>query len=369
VGAIRLFLACGVVFGHTEINVLHDVGLTADRAWWLSIVGGRAVIFFYVISGFLISYALHEKYPPTTAGTLAFFRSRFLRIFPLWWALLIVCLLINIPPWPTSHPLIAISFAAALFSTDWIVAFWQYPDGYWVLFPQALRVGWTLGAELTFYLIAPLILRSWKAAIALFLLSAMVRCGVATVLPIEHNAGYVRWSYLFFPSTLMFFLVGHFANIIGRSLRLRTWASLVALALAGIFSWLDSPPITVDHLPAYLSCLCFAAALPGLFAATKDSRTFNFLGDLTYPLYLTHSMTTAMLFWPWGFAKPLGQLLIAGAAFFGSQAIGGAFLIAAVICLAVIVAAAAHFTIERPARRLAAMFLFRWTSDRIPAPA
>jgi peptidoglycan/LPS O-acetylase OafA/YrhL len=268
-----------------------------------------------------------------------------------------------------THPLIVTSFAAALFGTDWIVAFWHYPHGYWVLFPQALRVGWTLGAELTFYLIAPWILRSRRTAISLLLLSAMVRCGVAIVLPIEHQASYVRWSYLFFPSTLMFFVVGHFANIIGRSLPLSTWASVVALALAGIFSWLDSPPITVDHLPAYLSCLCFAAALPGLFAATKDSRTFNFLGDLTYPLYLTHSMTTAMLFWPWGFAKPLGQLLIAGAAFFGSPAIGGAFLIAAILCLAVIVAAAAHFTIERPARRLAAMFFFRWTSDRMLVPA
>jgi peptidoglycan/LPS O-acetylase OafA/YrhL len=81
VGAIRLFLACGVVFGHAERGILHNVGLTADRAWWLSLVGGRAVIFFYIISGFLISYALHEKYPATAAGTLAFFRSRFLRIF------------------------------------------------------------------------------------------------------------------------------------------------------------------------------------------------------------------------------------------------------------------------------------------------
>ena len=368
-GAIRLFLACGVAYGHTEVDIIHRLGLTAGRAWWLNFAGGRAVLFFYVISGFLISYALHEKYLPTKAGTLAFFRSRFLRIFPLWWALLIVCLLINIPPWPETHPFIVAPVAAVLFGTDWIVGFWAYPDGYWTIFPQVMRVGWTRGAELTFYVMAPWILRSQRIAISLLLLSAMVRFTVAIVMPIELHTHYILWSYIFFPATLMFFLVGHFANVIGRSLRLSTTASVIALGLAAVFSWLDSPPITIDRLPAYLSCLCFAAALPGLFAATKDSRAFNFLGDLTYPLYLSAPMTVAMLFGPWDFAKPIGQLLIAGAAFFGSPTISGLFLVAAVLCLALLMAAAVHFAIERPARRLAAMLFSLWTSDRIPARA
>jgi peptidoglycan/LPS O-acetylase OafA/YrhL len=345
------------------------VGLTADRAWWLSLVGGRAVIFFYIISGFLISYALHEEYPATRSGTLAFFRSRFLRIFPLWWTLLIICLLINIPPWPIIHPLATLSFAAALFGTDWIVVFWTYPRGYLEVFPEALAVGWTLGAELTFYLVAPWVLRSPKTAIFLFLLSAMIRLGVAATLPIETHTVYILWSHFFFPATLMFFLLGHFANVIGRSLVPGVAISIAALALAAMFSWLDSPPITVDRLPAYLSCLCFAAALPSLFATTKDGRLFNFLGDLTYPLYLTHSMTIAALFGPWGFAGPLGRFLIARAALFGSAAMGGTFLIVAILCVALLVATLAHFAIERPARRLAAMFFFRWTPDRTPAPA
>jgi peptidoglycan/LPS O-acetylase OafA/YrhL len=368
VGAIRLFLACGVVFAHAASNVLQDVGLTADKEWWLNIVGGRAVIFFYIVSGFLISYALHEKYRPTTAGTLAFFRSRFLRIFPLWWALLIVCLVIDTPPWPAGHSPTVLVPAVTLFGTDWLAAFWAYPERYWGTFPDALRVGWTLGAELTFYLIAPWSLRSGKIAVVLLLMSAIVRFGVATVIPIEASRLYVTWSYYFFPATLMFFMLGHFANIIARSLPLGATVSIVALALAAFFSWLE-PPISVDRLPSYLSCLCFAAALPGLFAVTKDSRIFNFLGDLTYPLYLTHTMTVAALFGPWEFARLPGQLLLTGAAYFGSPAIGGAFLIAVILGIAIPVAAVAHFAIERPARKLAAMFLFRWTSDRIPAPA
>ncbi|HEX3484943.1 MAG TPA: acyltransferase [Micropepsaceae bacterium] len=368
-GAIRLFLACGVVFAHAASNVLRDAGLTADKEWWLNIVGGRAVIFFYIVSGFLISYALHEKYPPTTSGSLTFFRSRFLRIFPLWWALLIVCLVIDAPPWPAEHSPIVLVPAVTLFGTDWLVAFWTYPARYWGTFPLVLRVGWTLGAELTFYLIAPWALRSSKIAITLFLVSAMVRLmSLAVAGPIRLETDYLTWTYYFFPATLMFFMLGHFANMIARSLPLGATASIVALALAGFFSWLEQP-ISVDRLPSYLSCLCFAAALPGLFAVTKDSRIFNFLGDLTYPLFLTHTMTVAVLFGPWKIARPLGQLLLAGAGYFGSPAIGGALLIAAILGIAIPVAAVAHFAIERPARKLVAMFLSHWMSDRIPARA
>ena len=367
-GAIRLFLACGVVFAHALRGVLHHRGLTADEGWWLNIVGGRAVIFFYIVSGFLISYALHEKYALTVDGTLAFFRSRFLRIFPLWWALLVVCLLINIPPWPGPNSLAVVAPAVVLLGTDWLVPFWAYPERYWAIFPQALGVGWTLGAELTFYLIAPWVLRSGKIATALLLISATVRFGVAFVVPVQADREYVTWSYFFFPATLMFFLLGHFANVLSRKFPLGAPASIAVLALAGFFSWLD-PSISIDWLLSYLSCVCFAAALPGLFAVTKDSRIFNFLGDLTYPLYLTHTMTVAALFWPWEFAKPLGQSLIAGAAYFGSPTIGGAFLIAAILSIAIPVAAVVHFVIERPARRLVAMFFLRWMSDRIPAAA
>ena len=365
-GAIRLYLALGVVFAHTTHEVVHHVGMSTDNAWWLNVVGGRAVIFFYIVSGFLISYALHEKYPRTTAGTVAFFRSRFLRIFPLWWVLLIVCLLINIPPWPSPHSPLMVAPAALLFGTDWLVTFWNYPQRYWGFYPHALGIGWTLGAELTFYLIAPWALRSGRIAFALLLMSAMVRLGVGAFNQAGPSPSYITWGYFFFPATLVYFLIGHFANVIARFLPLGTVTSVVALVFAVFFSWLE--PVTVDPMPSYLSCACFAAALPGLFAVTKDSPAFNFLGDLTYPLYLTHIMTVATLIGPWGFAAWLGRPLLASAAYFASPAIGGGVLVASIMCIAIPVAAAVHFAVERPSRRLVNMILLRCFSDR-PLPA
>jgi peptidoglycan/LPS O-acetylase OafA/YrhL len=363
-GALRLFLAFGVVFAHAGHDIVRPHGLYATNAWWLHMAGGRAVIFFYIISGFLISYALYEKYPPTRAGTIAFFTSRFLRIFPLWWSLLIICLLFT--PWPSPHSPLVIVPAVMLFGTDWLMPFWEYPQRYWAVFPPSLAVGWTLGAEITFYLMAPWVLRSGKIAGALFLTSACVRLCVNAFAqdgsPGTPTDLYITWDYFFFPATLVFFMFGHFANVFARSLPLGTKASLVALVLAATLS--AFMPAFIDPLPSYLTCACFAAALPGLFAVTKDSRIFNFFGDLTYPLYLTHVMTITALFGPWRVATNLGSLLFAGAQSLGSATIGGIFLIAAIIGIATIVAIAAHFLIERPARSAASFFLRRIVSGR-----
>src|SRR5258708_17904710 len=46
----------------------------------------------------------------------------------------------------------------------------------------------------------------------------------------------------------------------------------------------------------YAAVVLFALALPGIFEATKNNRVSNWLGDLTYPLYLTHYMTMSALF-------------------------------------------------------------------------
>ena|SRR5262249_2140982 len=107
-GLIRLFLACGVVLAHGQdqalgpLNELKGLELSIDPLWTFNVLGGRSVIYFYIVSGFLISFVLHTKYPETGKGTRAFFWSRFLRIYPLWWALLIAAPLLG-EPWGAVH--------------------------------------------------------------------------------------------------------------------------------------------------------------------------------------------------------------------------------------------------------------------------
>lgn len=353
-GAVRLFLACGVVLHHFRDQVLWHIGLTADSHWALNLVGGRAVVFFYIVSGFLMSYVLHEKYPYTRDGIAAFYRARFLRIYPLWWILLALCLLIGMAPRLAERSPLDWWPSFALIGSDWILMFSTYPTLDWTIFPKGSEIGWTLGAELGFYLLAPWLLRSTKLSIAVFALSAALRTILYWRLG-PHSPDYIIWSYFFFPATIMFFLLGHFAQSLSRLVPLRLWPSLALLAASGIMSY--ASPISEHWAPTFMTSACFALSLPGLFAATKDSRTLNFLGDLTYPLYLFHSLMIAALFWPWQIASGFGQALVRWTDFSNSTMIHGAALFAIVLSLCLGTAALIHVLIEGPARIFMAWLL------------
>lgn len=51
-----------------------------------------------------------------------------------------------------------------------------------------------------------------------------------------------------------------------------------------------------DNVFFYLAVVSFAFALPHLFKKTKDSRLLNFIGDCTYPLYLSHLLVMYLLY-------------------------------------------------------------------------
>ncbi len=68
----------------------------------------------------------------------------------------------------------------------------------------------------------------------------------------------------------------------------------------------------------YAAVVLFALALPGIFEATKNNRVSNWLGDLTYPLYLTHDMTMSALFGLWGLVGAPGLAFVNFAKSFSS---------------------------------------------------
>src|SRR6187200_1979229 len=90
-GGVRLFLALVVASDHLRLVILQPMQLDVRPLWHLGMNAGFAVMFFYMISGFLISMVLHQKYTATPRYTLAFYRSRFIRIFSLYWPLAAIC--------------------------------------------------------------------------------------------------------------------------------------------------------------------------------------------------------------------------------------------------------------------------------------
>lgn len=82
-GTLRLFLSLSVIVQHSQGSIFGMVGLGA----WAS------VQMFYIISGFLMTLILNEKYvgPHQTSK---FYINRFLRIFPLYYVGVVVGLAI-----------------------------------------------------------------------------------------------------------------------------------------------------------------------------------------------------------------------------------------------------------------------------------
>jgi peptidoglycan/LPS O-acetylase OafA/YrhL len=350
-GAIRLFLAYGVLLGH-ECGLAVDRGLTCDSSWAFNVIGGRAVIFFYIVSGFLMSYVLDRKYPATRTGTYQFFQSRFLRIYPLWWAVVAFSALTLHAQWPDQSSL-QFFCSVILFGSDWIVSFATFPKAYMSFFAPGTEIGWTLGIELTFYLLAPWLLRFTRLALALLIGSAVLRA-VALFVIGPDGPSYLIWSYFTLPSVLMFFLLGHFARRIPVVGTVGPWPSVAIFFSSLWFSSRNNWPPINDWFPMnfYLAAILFAVALPAIFDATKDNRLSNWLGDLTYPLYLTHTLFLWALFGKWQILGAPGEALVAFAKTLGSPYVASAFVLATLAILCVVAALIVHLIFERPLRRL-----------------
>jgi peptidoglycan/LPS O-acetylase OafA/YrhL len=321
---------------HLRILVLAPAGLTTQPYYQLGMNAGFAVMFFYIVSGFLISTALEYKYPPTTNGTADFYQSRFVRIFSLYWPMVIVTLA-ALPA--AREKFLSNSIADQftnifLFGIEWRISFTETSE-HWNAAVYGLYQAWTLGPELTFYCLAPFLLRSRTAVLSVFLLSVATRALCVYLVGFD-----ARWTYLFLPSTFLFFLIGHFArSAADRWPRMRApaigcafFAASIAILVADTTSYVEW-----DSLRFWLAVLFFSMTLPGIFQATKDNAIFNLLGDLSYPVFLVH------------------LLLIMVAINFGLFRIlplSSPVVVVTTLALTLAAAALAHWLLEKPTARL-----------------
>jgi len=347
-----LFLACVVVVDHLRTTVMKGNHISADHYIAypeLGINAGYAVIYFYIISGFLISYSLTHNHEQDFAGIIDFYKARFIRIFSLYWPLLGII-------WLTLGGIMGSSFWARftgifLFGSDWFSCFGDYPNHDFLQFPAYLNQAWSIGAELTFYAFAPLLVRSLPASICVLFLSIACRMSFVFVYGFDNT-----WTYHFFPSTIMFFLLGHFSRLAWEAFPIDRRSGIMLLALAILVSVRGIPTQTWDNRNFYMSIVLFATSLPAVFELTKNSLLMNRLGDISYPIYLTHKAVIAVIF----FVIPsAGESLVrADRALSGPrQFFGGLVVISSMLLICIVVATVALYAIERPIAGLARKIL------------
>jgi peptidoglycan/LPS O-acetylase OafA/YrhL len=318
-GLIRLLLALSVLRTHAQ------VGLLGENL----VPGNLAVECFYLISGFYMAMVLNEKYV-LRQDYLIFLQQRFFRLYPTYFTALFLTLILDgissayraapsgYYAFVSSHALDPLTILAAgaanlfIFGQDLMLFFGLGPDGSlyftsnfvvepvpaWrlLIVPQA----WSLGVEVAFYLLAPLLLRkSIPFLLGLIVASLALRFSFAHFLGWFHDP----WSYRFFPFELAFFLLGSVAYRIYGSRR------TLCENASPYLGWLRWPLLLalLNYLHVFgdgewgaviMFALCFLL-LPFLFLATKTSSFDKLLGELSYPLYLTHLVALQYL-------RPLG---------------------------------------------------------------
>jgi len=165
-----------------------------------------------------------------------------------------------------------------------------FTSNFWETSPQLHKFlfipqAWTIGVEITFYLIAPFLVRKkLKFIFPLILLSLLLRFVLS-----HYGLSKDPWSYRFFPTELVFFLLGIVSYQIYVKIRTldikKGYLNTIWISAIGLTLFYNYFPIPYKY-PIYL--FLFFICLPFIFILTKKWKYDNYIGELSYPIYISH---------------------------------------------------------------------------------
>ncbi len=337
--SLRALAALGVLLGHCFLfaRVAERAPVDATFPQRLLIGGGLGVWLFFALTGYLLyrPWARRDFGAGGAIDLRAYARNRAFRILPLYWAVLVVLLVIQ-----EGGGSAAQWARFAVFAQNFSSGTVETVDG-----PM-----WSLVVEVEFYLALPVL--AWglarvargRARTAALVLAATGTAAMAWHWVAVEGADAVdrRWAYSL-PVTFGFFAAGMLV-----ALATETWATRPPRALAGALGrgelWLlaaaalwvlVADDLRLLALAAPASALtigaCVLAPRPGRVVRALDARPLAAIGIVSYSLYLLH--------WP---------LLDA----LDGDVRGLAALTAVVVPASLVLAATAYHLVEAPFLRL-----------------
>jgi peptidoglycan/LPS O-acetylase OafA/YrhL len=311
--SLRFVAAAMIVFEHARPYTGQDVGWAATVPW------SHGVSFFFVLSGFILTY--NYRALETPAAVMRFWIARVARVWPVHALTAIIALAtVAQPAAATVIGSVAVVVANLLLVQAWVPIM---SVGY-----SLNGASWSVSTELFFYMLFPLLLFDWqrtwhrKLGLALLLLVAVVACGnaargvqwtVSDQEAITHAVAYIH------PFARLFeFTLGMAGYLLWRRLdRWDSWTPIVAsFAELGTIvlavHWLTGQPVLALVEPVggptgaewarYAgSCLVFALMVP-VIAAERGVISWGLtfpllvlLGEISYSMYLFHTMVLELV--------------------------------------------------------------------------
>ena len=306
---LRGLLALYILAGHTA----PFLRLPASAAWGCSILshGRGAVEVFFVLSGMVILRSLGTDHARLSAGQ--FLASRAGRLLPVYAIALVagvVALSCGDPfravPWLAGNGA-AHDIAEAVWPQPWLAHLAAHVTLTQGLLPPAvlpdaeftiLGPAWSLSTEWQFYLViaavlacrrsGPAQLGDWRA-FASVMMAAGVLGMLVGLLPEQWQPGRA-----FMPHEAWYFALGiasHGLLVSGRA-RSTRWLWGLSLAATILLQWQQNPLMASAVPLLWIACLlCEAPKVPALarpLATVLHAPLLQWLGSISYPLYLTH---------------------------------------------------------------------------------
>jgi peptidoglycan/LPS O-acetylase OafA/YrhL len=278
--AVLLFHIATSDFFHHSPGILNPLNRLFLRSGYLG------VEIFFVISGFVIAYALRNA-RIDRRFTFTFLIRRSLRLDPPYWATIAATILVG--------ALLTRFFHATTYglpSGSTVVAHVFYLQGI-LGKPQILVVFWTLCYEIQFYLfylllqglVQKLMPRAVVAARALQILLLLTGAASFAAFLFHPSAG--PWAYNWW------FLFALGASISREMLALRLHISPIAAALVFALAVVTRHP---EPAAGALTALALIAAFRFNGLCTwLSNRPIQYLGRISYSLYLTHTLVLQFL--------------------------------------------------------------------------
>lgn len=278
---LRFALAMFVVIGHFLASYKFGFGIDANIPifgfpFYLKTLG-RAVDVFFVLSGFTMVYSTMRM--QTSAE---FLQKRFARVFPLYIivTLVAVAVFINFPfidSVPRKYTLDFIVNSLILRSTE-------------QAFPAV--VAWTLAYEIIFYVIFAISMRiSHKHRVTI---TTGILCGFMLISSIYVYRGTGYLSILMNPSFFFVeFIAGMFIGLYVDKIKLRFGWFLCILGMVVAYMFIFTPAYESLYRGLYFVVPSVIMVLGAIAIDVPKSmqKLARKLGDISYPMYITHIFT------------------------------------------------------------------------------
>ncbi len=288
---LRAVAALMIVFFHLAPNVR-----VPDEFSIIKTHFGQGVPLFFVLSGFSLMYST-SRYVGRDNWVQIYLTKRFFRIAPLFYAMIAFFSVYNILVWGV-HPTLAPIIINVLFLHNLVPGYHE----------SLVWAGWTLGVEMLFYALFPillLVITNFRRGVLLLVLCVLASNAARELLALKGEGAYASMSLVvnspyFVAGIAAFFLSKPLAAYKFRRLHVGVACSL-ALAVT-LWAIVFSPTVGVFVYRHQLDIVIWGC-LFGLVCVWQSlypskilaSPPLQFCGERSYSLYLVHAITVYSL--------------------------------------------------------------------------